>query len=80
MKQKFKAGDTVKYIGMAGVFKVVATKEEPYDGRGSSPYNELIEVKDNYDYRICEIKKDNAFSKFIDAIESELTLHEDSGR
>lgn len=72
MVQKFNIDDFVKHKTLKGNFIIKATKEISYDGRGSSPFNELIKVKDGYDYRICEIKEDNSFSKFIDAKESEL--------
>jgi hypothetical protein len=74
MEQKFNIDEIVKHKTLKGNYIIKATRKIPYDGRGSSPFNELIKVKDNYDYRICEVKADNSFAKFIDAKESELYI------
>jgi hypothetical protein len=40
---KFKIGETVRYIIEPKLlFNVIATKAEPYDRKGSSPYNHLL--------------------------------------
>ena len=72
MKQKYNVGDIVKHKALSGNFKVMATKDQPYDRRGSSPYNDLIRVRENYDYKIILIKDDNKISPFIDTSECEL--------
>lgn len=73
MEQKFNINEIVKHKTLKGNYIIKATKKIPYDGRGSSPFNELIKVKDGYDYRIiCEVIEANSFSNFIDVVEDEL--------
>ena len=74
MEQKFNIDEIVKHKTLNGNYIIKATRKIPYDGRGSSPFNELIKVKDGYDYKICEVKEDGSFSKFIDTKEAELSL------
>lgn len=69
---KFKIGETVRYlIEPKALYNVVATKAEPYDGRGSSPYNQLITPSNDNDYVIVEEGIDG-FARFHHVKETEL--------
>ena len=69
----FEIDSIVKYKTFSGEFIIKASKDNPYDGRNSSPFHALIKVKEGYDYKIAEIKEDGSFSDFIDAKEDELS-------
>jgi hypothetical protein len=70
----FEIDSIVTHKILPGKFIVKANKENSYDGRNSSPFHQLIKVKEGFDYKIILIKDDSTLSAFIDAKEDDLDI------